>query len=49
MPETINWAVRIEAVLGPRISESGTSTVSAYDKLSVQLDGNAVDVDVGVQ
>jgi hypothetical protein len=49
LPETINWSVTFEAVLGPRISESGTSTVAAYDKLSVQLDGNAVDVDIGVQ
>ncbi len=49
MPETINWSVTFEAVLGPRVSESGTSTVAAYDKLSVQLAGNAADFDVGVQ
>jgi len=49
MPETIKWSVTLEAVLGPRLSESGISTVAAYDKISVQLAGNATDVDVEVQ
>src|SRR5215213_539609 len=49
MPETINWSVTFEAVLGPRVSDSGTSSVAAYDKLSVQVAGNAADFDVGVQ
>lgn len=49
MPETINWSVTFDAVLGPRISAAGAQVVGAYDKLSIQLDGNASDVDVDLQ
>lgn len=49
MPETINWSVTFDAVLGPRVAESGSKEVAAYDKLSVQLAGNASEVDVEVQ
>lgn len=49
MPETINWSVTFEAVLGPRVAEAGALAVGAYDKISVQLAGNATDVDVDVQ
>jgi len=49
MPETINWSVTFDAVLGPRVSATGAQVVDAYDKLSIQLDGNAADVDVDLQ
>jgi hypothetical protein len=49
MPETINWSVTFDAVTGPRVAESGTTTVAAYDKLSVQLAGGDTDIDVDVQ
>jgi hypothetical protein len=49
MTETINWSVTFDAVLGPRIAASGTQTIDAYDKVSIQLDAEAVDVDVDVQ
>lgn len=49
MPETINWSVTFEAVLGPRIAASGSQVVDAYDKVSVELAGNATDVDVDLQ
>jgi hypothetical protein len=49
MPETINWSVTFDAVLGPRIAEAGTQAVEAYDKISVQLEAAATDVDVDVQ
>ena len=49
MPETINWSVTFDALLGPRVAESGTSSVTAYDKISVRLEQNVSDVDVDVQ
>jgi hypothetical protein len=49
MPETINWSINFDAVLGPRIAEAGTQTVGAYDKISFHLDSAATDVDVDVQ
>lgn len=49
MAETINWSVTFDVVLGPTISESGNKVVAAYDKVSIQLAGHAVDVDVDVQ
>jgi hypothetical protein len=49
MPETINWLVTVEAMLGPRLSAKGSHVVDAYDKFSVQLEAGAVDVDVDVQ
>ena len=49
MPEQINWSVTFDAVLGPRISESGSQSVAAYDKLSVLLDAAATAVSVEVQ
>jgi hypothetical protein len=48
MPETVNWSATFDAVLGPRIAESGVLTVAAYDKISVELAGNAKD-DVDLQ
>ena len=49
MAESINWSVTFDAVLGPRIAASGTQTLGAYDKLSIQLAAAATDVDVDVQ
>jgi hypothetical protein len=49
MAETINWSVTFDAVLGPRVSAAGSQVVDAYDKLSLQLDANAVDVDFDLQ
>jgi len=49
MPETINWSVTFDSVLGPKIREAGSQVVGAYDKLSIQLAGNASDVEVDVQ
>jgi hypothetical protein len=50
MPETINWSVTFDAVLGPRIAEAGTLAVGAYDKVSVQLPAAKTDaVEVEVQ
>jgi hypothetical protein len=49
VPETIKWSVTFDAVLGPRVAEAGELVVDAYDKLSVQLAGNATDIDVDVQ
>ena len=49
MPETINWSVTFDAVLGPRIAEAGTQTVDAYDKISVQLAALAGEVNVDLQ
>lgn len=49
MPETINWSVTFDAVLGPRIAASGSQVVDAYDKVSVELEGGATDVDVDLQ
>ena len=39
MPETVNWSATFDAVLGPRIAESGVLTFAAYDKISVELAG----------
>lgn len=49
MPESIKWSVTFDAVLGPRVTESGTLEVAAYDKLNVRLDGSATGVDLDVQ
>jgi hypothetical protein len=49
MPETINWSVTFDAVLGPRVAGSGTQVLDAYDKLSVELAAGAANVDVDTQ
>ncbi len=49
MPETINWSVTFDAVLGPRVAASGSQVVDAYDKLSIELAGSAAAVDVDLQ
>ena len=49
MPETINWAVTFDVVLGPRIAAAGTQTIDAYDKISIQLAADSASVDVDVQ
>lgn len=49
MPETINWSITFDAVLGPRIAEAGTQAVEAYDKISIHLAAlttEAVEVEV---
>jgi hypothetical protein len=49
MAETINWSVTFDTVLGPKIAASGSQIVGAYDKISVQLDAGATNVNVEVQ
>jgi hypothetical protein len=49
MPETMNWSFSIEAVQGPRISGSDALQVDAYDKVSVDLEAGAADVNVQIQ
>ena len=49
MSETINWSVTFDAVLGPRVAAHGTQVLGAYDKLSIQLEAGATDVDVEIQ
>jgi hypothetical protein len=49
MPETMNWSFSIEAVQGPRISGSDALQVDAYDKVSVELDAGATNVNVQIQ
>ena len=49
MAESVTWSTSFTVLLGPRVVQSGTLTVDAYDKISVQLDAGAADVNVDVQ
>jgi hypothetical protein len=49
MSETITWSVNVAVTLGPKAAVSGSRTVDAYDKTSIQLAAASTDVDVDVQ
>lgn len=49
MPESITWSTSVVVQLGPRLVQTGTLTVDAYDKINVRLDAGATDIDVDVQ
>lgn len=47
MPISIDWAVSLSAAPGPRISQTGSLVVDAYDKVSITLEPQATaDVDL---
>lgn len=51
MPEKvkINWTLNIQVVEGPKLSESDTISVDAYDKIEVTVEDEATDKEVQVQ
>lgn len=48
MSEKINWILNIQVIGGPRISESKTMEVEAYDKIEVKIDNGASDREIEV-
>jgi hypothetical protein len=48
MPESINWTLNVQVVGGPKISDSKTLEVEAYDKIQVVIEatGNPVEVEI---
>jgi hypothetical protein len=49
MPETIVVTVSADVASGPKLKESRTLTVDAYDKISVAVPDGASDLDVDLQ
>jgi len=49
MSEKISWTVNAQVVGGPRISESQTIEVDAYDMIAVTVEDTAADKEVQVQ
>lgn len=49
MPESISWSTSFAVLLGPRVVQSGTLEVDAYDKIHIELAAGATNVDVDVQ
>ena len=49
MPETIKWTLNVNVLEGPRISESNTVSVDAYDKIEVVVSAGVSGEDIQVQ
>lgn len=49
MSEKINWSFNIQVVGGPKLSESQTMEVEAYDKIQVTVEDGASDKKVELQ
>lgn len=49
MPEKINWMLNVQVIGGPKLSDSQTVEVDAYDKIEVTIEAGAADKEVQVQ
>lgn len=49
MSEKISWTLNVQVESGPKISESKTITVEAYDKIEVTIKDKATEEEVWVQ
>lgn len=49
MPDKINWSFNVEVLEGPKVFDSQTIDVEAYDKVEVVIDAGASDLEVTVQ
>jgi hypothetical protein len=48
MPEKINWSINVQVASGPRMSESKTMEVEAYDKFQVTIENGEVDKEIEI-